>query len=125
MVNGGLLKDASAAEIQVQHSLQDWAHEAEMPLSSVKTERTEKEKDFYRVTIHATGNGTMSQIGHFLWRIQTAAVPVRVTDLQINTRKEGADDLSISLSVSTIALIPDSEKNNKTVAFSNIREVLP
>ncbi len=66
MLAGGLLHDPSAAEIQVQHSLSDWAQDAGMSLASLKTERTETGKDFYRITVRVTGTGNMQQISKFL-----------------------------------------------------------
>jgi hypothetical protein len=124
MLKAGLRKDASEAESQVLHNVRDWAQDAQISLSSVKPERTEKEKDFYKITLRATGTGSMSQIGRFLWRIQTAPVPARITDLQINSRKEGTDDLSLTLGVSTIYLAPESEKPAKPIAAASLREDL-
>ncbi|HEX8520736.1 MAG TPA: GspMb/PilO family protein [Tepidisphaeraceae bacterium] len=124
MVNGGLQRDASAAEVQVQHSLNDWAAESRMSLSQLKTERTEKEKDFYRITMRAVGTGGMSEISRFLWRIQTATVPVRVTDLQITSRKDGTDELTVSIGVSTISLVPDAEKTKTASAGAAMREMM-
>ena len=54
----------------------------------------------------------MSQVGRFLYRIQTATVPVRITDLTINSRKEGTDDLAVQLGIATIYLPPDTDKTN-------------
>ncbi len=125
MTQGGLHKDANEADTQLQHSLNDWAQEAGMSLTQVKTERTEKEKDFYRITMRAQGTGGMKQIGQFLWRVQTATGPVKITEVLINMRaKEGTDDLSLSLGVSTISLIPDSEKQNKSATASSMREMM-
>jgi Tfp pilus assembly protein PilO len=125
MTQGGLHKDPNEADTQLQHSLNDWAQEAGMSLTQVKTERTEKEKDFYRITMRAQGTGGMKQIGQFLWRVQTATGPVKITEVLINMRaKEGTDDLSLSLGVSTISLIPDSEKQNKSATASAMREMM-
>ena len=101
MSRGAVRSDPIEAD-QIVNNVSDWAREAGMSLSSVKPERDEKEKDFNKKTFRATGAGSMSQLGRFLYRIQTATVPVRITDLSITTRKEGSDDLSISLGVATI-----------------------
>lgn len=122
IAKGPLKRDASEAESQVLHSVRDWAQDAGMSLSSLKPDRTEREKDFYRVTLRATGTGGMAQIGNFLYRIQTATIPVKVVDLQISTRKEGADDLSIQLGISTIYFAPD-EKKSAAGATAVSREV--
>jgi len=104
-------KDASEAESQVLHSVRDWASEAGINLASVTPQRAEHEKDFYKLTFRATGTGTMAQVGRFLYRIQNASMPARVTDLSISARgREGIDDLSISVAIATIYFSPDADK---------------
>ena len=108
MVSGGLRKDQSDAESAVLHSVRDWAQEAGMNLSGLTPARPEKEKDFFKITVRASGNGRMSEIARFLHKIQTATIPVRITELQINNRgREGADDLGVQLAISTIYLAPE------------------
>ena len=123
MLKSGLRQDESAEEGQLIRNVIDWAQEAGMSLSSVKRERMEKEKDFYRITVRATGNGQMAQIGKFMYRIQTAGSPVRVSDLTVSSRKEGNDDLTFVVGVSTIFLAPEADKSRTATAMA--REVLP
>lgn len=117
-------RDSAEAESQVLNSMRDWAQEAGMSLSSVKPERTEKEKEFQKSIFRATGTGGMAQISRFLWHIQTATIPIRINDLQISTRKEGTDDLTLQLGVSTIYLPNEKEKESATAGLSS-REVQP
>jgi len=109
LAGSALKRDASEAESQVLNSVQTWAHDTGLNLQSLKPDRPEKEKDFYRITVRATGTGTMSQVGHFLWQLKTAAIPVRVSDVQLTSRKEGTDDLSIQIGISTIYLAPEPQ----------------
>jgi len=92
----------SEAESQLVHSVTDWAQDAGIALPSQKPERPEREHDFNRLTLRATATGNMAQISRFLWRIQTATIPARITDLQLSSRKEGTDDLQVVLGISTI-----------------------
>ena len=64
---------------------------------------------------YCSGTGTVKQIGNFLYKIQTASIPVRVTDVQVNSKKEGTDDLIIQIGISTVYLAPD-DKNPKSPA---------
>jgi hypothetical protein len=111
---GALKRDASASESQVLNNLSEWANRAGVAQFSYKPERTEREKEFMRFTVRATGAGRMEQIGNFLYRIQTAPFPVRITDLTVTSRKEGTDELSIQLGISTIYMAPstDADKTN-------------
>jgi hypothetical protein len=125
MQNNGLRRrDAAEAESQVLNSIREWAQDAGMSLSSVKPERTEKEKDFAKSTFRATGTGGMSQISRFIWHLETATIPLRVSDVQINSRKEGTDDLTVQLGISTIYLPHEVEKDAAGPVPSS-REVQP
>ena len=110
MIGKQLHRDAPEAESQVLNSVREWAQESGMTLTSLKPERTEKEKDFYKITFRATGGGGMAQIGRFLYRIETADVAVRVTDVTITSRKSGTDELGIQLGIATPYLALDVDK---------------
>jgi type II secretory pathway component PulM len=109
-----LKTDGSNAESQIIRAVGDWAREAGLNLSSVKPERAEAvkpergEKDkqvtFMKITFRANATGNMAAISRFMWRLQTSKVPVRVTDLSITTLRDGVDDLSLDLGISTLYL---------------------
>jgi hypothetical protein len=112
MAGNHLRRDESEAESSMYTAIRDWASESQLPLASVKPERApEKEKDFYKLTFRATANGGMGQIGRFLYHVQTANMPVRVTDLSISSRKEGVDDLTLSVALATIYPASDTNRN--------------
>jgi hypothetical protein len=115
-ISGSSLKiDGSTAESQIIRAVNDWALEAGLNLSSAKPERAEKEKQFMKITFRANATGNMAAISRFMWRLQTSKVPIRVTDLSITTRRDGVDDLSLDLGISTIYLPPEPAKG-ETVA---------
>ena len=123
-----LPRNASEAESQILNSVREWASEARLPpLSAVKPERSEKEKDFYKMTFRATASGSMAQVSRFLYYIQTSSVPARITDVTITSRKEGTDELTLNLGIATIYPVPESEKTRpalqQTAALDG-REVL-
>jgi len=115
---GHLRRDESEAESSMYTNIRDWAAAAQLGLASVKPERApEKEKDFYKLTFRVTANGGMGQIAQFLYRVQTASMPVRVTDLSISSRKEGVDDLTLSVAIATIyPAAPDASKSGNASA---------
>ena len=105
MIADGLKADASAAESQIQHAVDDWARDARLSLTTVKRERMEQDKQFGRIVYRASGGGTMASIARFLWNVQTAKIPSRIVDLQIAGRqgaKEGTDDLTMTVAISTL-----------------------
>jgi len=44
----------------------------------------------------------MNAIARFLWRVETAGIPIRLKELQLGSRKEGTDDLTLQLRLSTL-----------------------
>lgn len=105
MVADGLKTDPSATESQMLHAIDDWARDARLSLPTVKRERMEQDKQFGRIVFRATGAGNMSSIARFLWDVQTSKLPTRVVDVQISSRqgsKEGSDDLTINVAISTL-----------------------
>ncbi len=124
MQNNGLRrKDVSEAEGPMMGSINEWAKDAGMVLTTVKPERSEKEKDFQKLTFRATGSGRMSQIAWFIWRIQTSPIPAKVSDLQLSAHKEGIDELTLQIGISTACLLPEADK--KQPAAAPAREVTP
>jgi hypothetical protein len=119
-ISRGLARDQSEAASQLLNSLNEWAQEAGLSLATLKPAGAaqavikpggrpgEQEKAFLKLTCRATGTGRMSQVGRFIWKIQTASIPVRITDLTVNSRKEGSDDLEVNIGVSTIFLAPEA-----------------
>ncbi len=112
MTDSGLGTGAAAAESRLLHAIRDWAQEADLNLSSVKHERTEMERQFQKITWRASGTGSMTAVSRFLYRVQEASLPVRISDLQIGARQEGSDSLAIQVGVSTLCMVAKAEKKD-------------
>ena len=110
MGKGVTKDDLPAAESQLLHSVRDWAQESGLVLSSVKPEQVRDEKQFKRILFRATGTGPMKAVSKFLWHVQTGNIPVRIADMELSSRKEGADDLAIQIGLSTLCRRMDVEK---------------
>ena len=120
---GPVKKNASEAESQMLKSIGEWARDARMTAPSIdKPDRGERDKDFARMTFRASATGSMNQIGNFLWRLHTSSVPVRVGEMTLTTHKEGTDDLTLQLSISTIYLASDNEKAPTAAAPAPAKE---
>jgi Tfp pilus assembly protein PilO len=102
MTATGLKRDPTEAESLILHAVQDWAREAGLKLASLKPERLLEKKSLQEIAFKATGTGSMNAVTKFLWQLETAKVPVRVKELQLGTRKEGTDDLTLQLRLSTL-----------------------
>lgn len=108
MLAGGLKRDAFEAESQVLRAVRNWSQEAGLALSSVKPERVALEGDFQEIIFQAAGTGPMKAVARFLWLVETTSLPLRIEDLQLGSRTEGRDDLSLQLRISTLYLAAEA-----------------
>lgn len=102
MVQSGMKSDPAEAESQVLHAIQNWAGETGVTLSLLKPNRQTEKTRLPVIAFQASGTGNLYSIARLVWRIQTSRIPIRVTFLQLAPRKEGADELSFQLRVSTV-----------------------
>jgi len=114
LTENGLTATPSDAQAQLLNSLNTWIQESGIALSSMHPDRPapEKEKEFIRVGVKLSGTGPMSAVAKLMFRLETAKIPLNVEDMQINQRKDGTDDLQITVSLSTLCLAPPD--NSKT-----------
>ena len=101
---GSLKRDPAEAESQMLHALRDWSEQAGLNLSLLRPERSTEKTDLREITFHVAGDGTMNSISRFLWCLETADIPTRLKTVQFRSRKEGIDDLSVQLRISTLYL---------------------
>jgi hypothetical protein len=113
---GGLVADASEAEAQLADALEEWFQESGMRSESRKPDRPIAEGEFYRIGFQVSGFGSTAQVGKFLHLLETAKVPVRINDIQLRSRRENTDDLSLRINLSTLCVMPSSENPNRTAA---------
>ena len=104
LTTGGLTPSAPDAESQLLHAVRNWAAESGLALSSVKPERSEKDGRLRQITVMVSGTGGMRSAARFLWLMETTDLPLRVHELQLGARREGADDLSLQVRASTLYL---------------------
>jgi len=102
IVQAGMQADPAAAESQILHAIGDWAEESGVTLSRIKPHRMSEKTPLPQIAFQATGSGSMEAVARLIWRMQNATIPFRITELELAPRKEGADDLSVQLRLSTI-----------------------
>ncbi|MEX0744573.1 MAG: GspMb/PilO family protein [Phycisphaeraceae bacterium] len=102
----GLEPTAAEAEARLLHALRGWASDSGMSLVSLVPERVDTAGPLPRVHVRVVGTGTMRQAVGFLHRVELADVPVRVGELQLAVRRDGADELTLQLRLSTLYAAP-------------------
>ena len=113
MVSGGIRRDPAEAESQVLRSIRSWSTDTGVRLSSLRPERSTEKTELPEITVHVAGTGSMMAVSRLLWRIETAKIPIKIKMLQLGSRKDGTDDLSLHLRVSTLYLPPDESSADR------------
>ena len=108
MVDAGLTDNPAEAESQFLSALRDWSEQAGLALASIKPERAKVEKDLGELRFVAVGQGKMRAVARFLWLVESAEMPVRINKLQVASRQEGDQTLSMTLHLSTLYRLPDT-----------------
>jgi hypothetical protein len=104
MLSHGFKTDESAADSQLQHAILDWSQLAGVVPQNLKSDQSRKEGSFLVIGYRVTANGSMRSISRLLWALETATIPIRVSDVRVTPEREGTDQLSVQLGVSTLCI---------------------
>lgn len=106
MQSNGLKSDEAQADSQLQHALLDWAQQAGVDPPALRNDPPRKEGLFTVIGYHVTATGSMRSVSRLLWALETATIPIRVSEAQITPQPEGTDHLKVLLGVSTLCAPP-------------------
>lgn len=110
MVTGGLSEAPADAESRTLRALRNWAQDSGVVVASVRPERVTQGGDLHEESFQATGSGPMKAVVQFLWQVEHSPLPLRVKELQLGLRKEGVDDMSLQIRLSTVYVAPAKPK---------------
>jgi len=116
----GLKSSRSQAVSQAQQSVLDWAKAADLKVF-FGAEHDSQQNQFQVISFEATSNGTMLSLSRLLWSIETSKLPIRVNEVQLSPRKDGVDDLTLKMNLSTLCLPPESSKTRVASAEGSVR----
>lgn len=102
MLRSGMKSDSDEAVDQVRRSIYAWAGDTGVTVSLVKPESLTEKSRLPRAGVQVTGTGRMEAVARLLYRVQTASIPIKITEVQLSSRKEGTDDLNMQFRISTL-----------------------
>ena len=115
MLDNGLTGDTSAAQEQIVKNIREWSQAAGMVPIAIKPDHaTSDNKNYQKVTVRFTATGSTASIGRMLYRTENSKLPLRVSEVQITSRREGTDDLQLMMTVTSLCPVPE-KKDNKTI----------
>jgi hypothetical protein len=101
-MDASMTSDSSAAEGQLHHLVHDWEQQAAVTNASFERLRTIEEHGLVHLTYHVAADGNTAAVAMLLYRIETAAIPIRIDDLQITAKGDGGDNLQVHLNISSL-----------------------
>ena len=124
MMLSGDFQNDTEAESRILRVLDDWSEESALTLSSVKPERVASDQGLKEMTFVVAGKGTLRAVAQFLWRIEAAALPVKVKSMQLGSASESGDSMSLQLRLSALYLGAEEEQSQATQSEANDEEEL-
>lgn len=108
----GICEKASDTTSRVLHEVRNWSGQYGINLSSITPDRVSSKEDenYQEITFLVSGTGNMNSIGHFLYQLEQTTLPLRLKDIQLSSRQEAVDDMSVQLRVSAIHFGNESEQ---------------
>ena len=113
MKKNGLKSDVSDAQSQLGHAVTEWAAQSGVTITSSVSNTpsvVDPKIGFIQVNYQVTCTGTTSGVAKLLYQIESAKIPIRINNLRIGSKKDGADDLEVQLNLSTLCVPPAQNK---------------
>jgi hypothetical protein len=107
MLDTGLESDFSNTQSRTQQYLQDWIGQSGVNLTAANSGRAPTQQgDFqaidFSLDFSTGGQQAMRQLGRLLASLETAEIPIRVSNLKITPVNPGSDQLTVHLVASAL-----------------------
>lgn len=101
MLSDGLQSEAEA-ESRILSAVWEWSRSANMATSSIRPERISSDRGLQEMIFTVAGRGSLGSVAQFLWQVETAALPVKIKDMQLGS--SSGDSMSLQLHLSALYL---------------------
>lgn len=110
-----LTNDTSAAEAQALRAFERWSKDSGVNMSGIKPawKRANTGEDYQTLECRADATGTLASLAKFLYQVEKDPMAMRVDVVDLTTRDTDGRNLTMSLQLSGLVLMP---KNNETPA---------
>jgi hypothetical protein len=101
-MGGANATDTAAVEGKVLNLTHDWAQQAGLGIGSFHRVRLSDSREFSTIAFQVSATGSMAGIAKLLYAVESAPIPLRVEDVQLNPRGDSGEELTIQMLVSTL-----------------------
>ncbi|HUT29284.1 MAG TPA: hypothetical protein VMX13_05785 [Sedimentisphaerales bacterium] len=97
------LNSESEAESRVLHAIGSWASESRLTLTSVKPQRPSAvRKGLQEMTFSVASTGSLEAVARFIWLLEKASLPIKITDVQLGSAGESGSEMSLQIRLSAL-----------------------
>ncbi len=106
MKTNTLPSNVSAAENEVLKAFDRWSQDSRISIASIKPQWKRTSDDFMTLECRADAFGSLSALTRFLYEVEKDRLALKVEAVEINSRDNDGQQLSLGLQVSGLLLIP-------------------
>lgn len=104
-----LPENTSAAENEVLKAFERWSQESRLSISSIKPQPKRAGDDFMTLEFRADGFGSIQALTRFLYEVEKDQLALRVEAVEITSRDNDGQQLSLGIQISGLKLSVDAE----------------
>ncbi len=112
MQKTGLTDSPSAAESFVFHALDEWEAQCRIDLTAITPQRATAVEGLQEVSFTIAGKGTLETVSQFLWLVEQAEMPVKITNLTLGSTNASGQEMTLSLKISVLCRVKEEPDTN-------------
>jgi Tfp pilus assembly protein PilO len=101
-----LPNNASVAENEVLRAFERWSEDSRVSITSIKPQWKRVADDYMTLECRADAFGSMQALARFIYEVEKDPLPLKVEAVEITTRDNDGQQLSLGLQVSGLVLNP-------------------
>lgn len=106
MQDGALPKDAAQAEQELITAFDRWGRDNRVELGSIKPQWKRGTDRFSTLECRVDATGTIATLSRFLYELEKSPMALRVDSVELTSRDEGGNRLTLGLIVSGLRMTP-------------------
>jgi hypothetical protein len=95
-------QDEADVDNKVSTALNEWSQKYGLKTSSTRPERVPSDKELQEMRFTFSGTGTLKAAASFLWEIESAPMPIKITSMTLSSSSDSGDQMSLTLGVSAV-----------------------
>ena len=100
---------AETAERVLINAFQRWSRESGASVSSIQPQWKPTEEDYATLECRANISGAVGSLAKFIYNIEKDAIALRIEELEITSKDDNGQNLSLGLQVSGLVFNPPAE----------------